>query len=58
MDINFPKPPSLRIFDDYQRILLTLTVSDGKLKAEYDPEDLDEAAKILIDQLKLIANEE
>lgn len=59
MDINIPKPPILRILDDHQKTLLTIGIStDGKLKVEYDPDDLDEAAKIFISALKAMSNPE
>ena len=46
-----PDPPPLMIQDQAQRSLVTLRIVDGRLTAEYDPADLDEAARRFVESI-------
>lgn len=51
--------PAIAIHDQGQgRTLLSIRIVDGKLSAEFDPEDLTEAAKIFVAEVLKHGNHE
>lgn len=55
MDSDEPDPPAIQIFGA-TKVLLTFRIEDDKLIAEYDPQDLNEAAQNFVDSVLTLFN--